>query len=180
MRCFEHQPCGMLRHVLEMKISFLEWINFMTCWTVHIDRSLLKPPLARRNMWILVSCMHELPRDRWNLPLGSCGKNGPRKTKEAMKLYETYILILITNALATFFGRICRCRCGVGETLMDSCAREASNLNLQRYASPGWFVGMFLGFPGSNGTLLEDARMRIYYNHNSIVIPYTCNISDWL
>lgn len=28
---------------------------------------------------------------------------GPRKTKEAMKLYETYILILITNALATFF-----------------------------------------------------------------------------
>ena len=33
---FSHQPCGMLRHVFEMKISFVEWINFMTCSTVHI------------------------------------------------------------------------------------------------------------------------------------------------
>ena len=62
---------------------------------------------------------------------------GPRKTKEAMKLYETYSLILITNAFATFFWRICPFRCGVVETLMDFCAREASNLNLPRYASPG-------------------------------------------
>lgn len=99
--------------------------------------------------------------------LVAVGKMVPRKTKEAMKLYETYILILITNALATFFWRICRCRCGVVGTLLDFCAREASNLDLQRHASPGWFVGMFLGFPGSNGTLLEDARMRTYYyNHN--------------
>ena len=114
----------------------------------------------------------EIVETRHLVAVGKMGQGRPRKR---WNLYFD-----ITNALATFFWRSCRCRCGVVETLLDFCARETSNLDLQRYASPGWFVGMFLGFPGSNGTLLEDARMRIYYNHNSIIIPYTCNISGWL